>query len=114
MATEGFPPNVELCREVLTSLGIDFRPCDDESKIPFEDGTFDMMINRHGSFDPAEIHRILKNEGLFITQQVGGRNDRDLVEKVLPDMPEPFPELELSIQRKRFEEAGFEILRAYY
>jgi hypothetical protein len=31
---------------------------------------------------------------------------------VLPDVPAPFPELELSIQRKRFEEAGFEIIRA--
>ncbi len=31
---------------------------------------------------------------------------------VLPDVPAPFPELELSIQRKKFEEAGFEIIRA--
>ena len=70
------------------------------------------MINRHGSFDPVEAHRLLKREGLFITQQVGGKNDRDLVEMVLPDVPAPFPELELSIQRKKFEEAGFEIIRA--
>ncbi len=31
---------------------------------------------------------------------------------VLPDTPQPFPELEMSIQRKKFEEAGFEIIRA--
>ena len=70
------------------------------------------MINRYGSFEPVEAHRLLKPEGLFITQQVGGKNDRDLVEMVLPDVAAPFPELELSIQRKKFEEAGFEIIRA--
>lgn len=111
-ATEGFPPNVELCKEILLPLGIDFKPCDNESDIPFADNSFDIMINRHGSFDPVEAHRLLKTGGLFITQQVGARNDRDLVEMVLPETPEPFPELELSIQKKKFEEAGFEIIRA--
>ena len=111
-ATEGFPPNVELCKETLLPLGIDFRACDNESEIPFDDNSFDMMINRHGGFDPVEIHRLLKPDGIFITQQVGGRNDRDLVEMVLPDVPVPFPDLELSVQRKRFEDAGFEIIDA--
>ena len=110
-ATEGFPPNVELCKETLLPLGIDFKTCADESNIPFADSSFDIMINRHGSFDPKEIHRLLKDGGIFITQQVGGRNDRELVEMVLPGTPEPFPELELSIQKKKFEEAGFEVLR---
>ena len=70
------------------------------------------MINRHGSFDPVEVHRLLKPEGLFITQQVGGKNDRDLVEMVLPDVPVPVTDLELSIQRMKFEKSGFEIIRA--
>lgn len=59
-----------------------------------------------------EAYRLIKPDGYFITQQVGGRNDRDLVEMVLPDTPQPFPELELSIQKKKFEEAGFEVIRA--
>ena len=111
-ATEGFPPNVELCKETLLPLGIDFKPCDDESNIPYADNSFDIFINRHGSFDPKEAYRILKPGGMFITQQVGGRNDRELVEMVLPDVPQAHPELELSVQRKRFEEAGFDIIRA--
>lgn len=111
-ATEGYPPNVELCRDTLIPLGIDFRDCDDASNVPFADNSFDMMINRHGDFDPKEIHRCLKPGGMFITQQVGSKNDRDLVEMVLPNVMEPFPELELSIQRKKFEEAGFEIVKA--
>ncbi|MBP5222376.1 MAG: methyltransferase domain-containing protein [Lachnospiraceae bacterium] len=111
-ATEGYPPNVKLCREVLTPLGIDLKECADPSAIPFPSGEFDIMINRHGSFDPSEIHRILKPGGLFVTQQVGGDNDRDLVQMVLPDLKPPFPDLRMDVQRRLFEEAGFEILQA--
>ena len=111
-ATEGYPPNVALCRERLLPLGIDFRECADESDIPFEDSSFDLFLNRHGSFDPEECFRLLKPNGLFITERVGSENDRDLVAMVLPELPKPFSDLNLRIQRKRFEEAGFEILAA--
>lgn len=111
-ATEGYPPNVELCKEVLLPMGIDFRECDDASKVPFADGSFDLMINRHGDFDPKESHRLLKPKGLFISEQVGSKNDRDLVMMVLPDAEESFPDMELLIQRKRFEENGFTVLKA--
>ena len=111
-ATEGYPPNVRLCRETLLPLGIDFRACGDASHVPFEDGSFDMVINRHGDFDPMEIKRLLKPGGLFVTQQVGARNDRELVEAVLPDAVPPFPEATLANQRGAFEDAGFAILRA--
>ena len=111
-ATEGYPPNVKLCRERLAPLGIDLRQCDDPSDIPFQDDSFDMIINRHGAFDPREIFRLLRKDGIFITQQVGGDNDRELVEMVLPGVEKPFPHLNLQEQRRAFEKAGFEILRA--
>lgn len=37
-ATEGYPPNVELCRQVLLPLGVDFRPCDDPKKFRLKRG----------------------------------------------------------------------------
>lgn len=70
------------------------------------------MINRHGDFAPKEIYRLLQKNGVFITEQVGGDNERDLVEMVLPGLEKPFPDLNLKIQQKKFEEAGFKILRA--
>ena len=111
-ATEGYPPNVKLCREILTPLGIHFRECNNASDIPFEDASFDLIINRHGDFDAPELYRLLRNNGIFVTEQVGGENDRDLVEMVLPDTPKPFPHLYLKEQREVFEKAGFQILQA--
>lgn len=111
-ATEGYPPNVELCRKTFEPLGIDFRPCADPAAIPFPDTSMDMMINRHGKVNPIEVKRLLKENGIFITQQVGEMNDRDLVLQVLPDTPVPFPGWNLSAVRQSFEAAGMKILRA--
>ena len=111
-ATEGYPPNVKLCSEKLLPLGIDFKECHDPSNVPFVDESFDLVINRHGSFNAREVFRLLRPSGLFITEQVGGENDRDLVEMVLPNSDKPFPHLNLTEQRIYFEEAGFEIIRA--
>ena len=111
-ATEGYPPNVQLCRERLVPLGIDLRECKDAGHIPFENESFDIIINRHGAFDPPEIRRLLKPGGLFITQQVGSDNDRELVEMVLPGTERPFPHENMKEQRAKFIDAGFEILQA--
>ena len=110
-ATEGYPPNVDLCRERLQPLGITFKACADPGSIPFPDGSFDLILNRHGSFCPCELYRLLKKGGLFVTEQVGGDNERDLVERVLPGAEKPFPHMRLSEQREAFEKAGFRILR---
>ena len=111
-ATEGYPPNVKLCRERLLPLGIELRECRDPAQIPFDDESFDIIINRHGDFYPPEIRRLLKPGGLFITQQVGSENDRELVEMVLPCAEKPFPHECLQEQSARFLDAGFEILQA--
>lgn len=111
-ATEGYPPNVKLCREKLLPVGINFKECNDPANIPFDDEAFDLMINRHGDFDAMEAFRLLRRDGVFITEQVGENNDRDLVEMVLPEAKKPFSDLNLAKQRKRFEEAGFQIIQA--
>ncbi len=94
----------------LLPLGINFMPCDNPANIPFENESFDMIINRHGSFNAEELYRLLKKGGIFVTEQVGEENDRDLVERVLPDTEKPFPHLNLKEQKAVFEDAGFHIL----
>ena len=111
-ATEGYPPNVALCEETLLPLGIDFRAADASRSLPFADGSFDMVINRHGDYCLTELWRTLKAGGLFITQQVGEENDRELVELLLPGIPKAFNGWNLAEQKRCIEEVGFEILQA--
>lgn len=112
-ATEAYPPNVQLCNETLLPLGIDFRPMEPGGPLPFADGSFDMVLNRHGDLPIREIHRVLKPGGLFLTQQVGAENDRELVELLLPDVRElPFPDQYLRIISEKLTDTGFAILDA--
>ena len=69
-----------------------------------------MVINRHGDFNPSEIYRVLKTGGLFITQQVGAENDRELVELLCGQTDLPFPDQYLKIAIDRFFQTGFMIL----
>ena len=55
---------------------------------------------------------MLKAGGVFVTQQVGSENDRELVDAVLPGVGKPFPHNNLTEQREAFEKAGFEIIKA--
>lgn len=70
-ATEGWPPNADLCRHRLVPLGIRFQQADGGGPLPFADGAFDLILNRHGSYGPAEVCRLLRPGGTFITEQVG-------------------------------------------
>lgn len=71
-ATEGYSPNVDVARARLEPLGVKVIPADGEDVLPLPDQSLELIINRHESYAPAELYRLLKPEGLFITQQVGG------------------------------------------
>lgn len=111
-ATEAWKPNIDLCAQKLLPLGIDFRGCSAKEAMPFADNSFDIILNRHGSYIPEEIYRMLRPGGLFITQQVGEANDRDLVLALLPDTPVPFPGMNMAVQSACFVDAGMTMLRA--
>ncbi|MFD3259929.1 class I SAM-dependent methyltransferase [Paenibacillus lentus] len=84
-ATEAYLPNYELCRETLPPCGIEVRQVLDDDHLPFEDQFFDLVINRHEAYSVQELDRVLKPGGLFITQQVGGQNNRELSRRLLGD-----------------------------
>lgn len=79
--------------------------------LPFKDDEFDIVINKHGSFNISELFRILKTGGIFITQQVGAENDKELIELLLPKTELSFPDLYLKNISKKFRETEFKILQ---
>ncbi len=77
-ATESYSPNIPVARKRLETLGIEVKAFEDERNLPFEDGAFDLVINRHDSYHPEELMRIMKEQGTFITQQVGELDNVEL------------------------------------
>ncbi|MFI6680670.1 class I SAM-dependent methyltransferase [Kribbella sp. NPDC050470] len=74
VATEGWEPNLPVATERLAVRGIPVvqYDADTDETMPFEDGRFDLVMNRHEVLDPAEVYRVLAPGGVFLTQQVGG------------------------------------------
>lgn len=77
-ATEAYAPNVPLARKRLEPLGVHVVEVSEDGPLPLADDRFTLVINRHESYLPAEVARVLKTGGHFITQQVGGENDNEL------------------------------------
>jgi SAM-dependent methyltransferase len=80
VVTEEYPPNVALAKSRLEPLGVLVveAPMTETDPMPFAGGEFDLVLNRHGAFNPAEVARILAPGGVFLTQQVDGRHGADL------------------------------------
>ncbi|WP_245596032.1 class I SAM-dependent methyltransferase [Paenibacillus taiwanensis] len=74
-ATEGYRPNVSIAAERLKPWNVQVVAYEDEQQLPLPSAHFDLIMNRHESFAPQEVYRMLKPGALFITQQCGGHND---------------------------------------
>lgn len=110
--TEMWPPNVELCKEKLAPLGIEVKHVVDDSALPFKDNSFDIIINRHEFFDIREVKRILKPDGIFITQQVGGKNNEILSNILIKDFIPLYADNTLEDNLKKLGNSLFEIIYA--
>ena len=69
IATEGWPPNAPVAAQTLRPLGIEVVHCDDES-LPLADASFDLVLDRHSGFTPADVARVMTPGGTFYTEQV--------------------------------------------
>jgi hypothetical protein len=80
-ASEGYAPNVKLATERLGPLGVEVVDAwtGTSEPMPFGDGEFDLVINRHSGTNPSEVARILSADGTFLTQQVHGLHGQDLI-----------------------------------
>ena len=110
--TEMWEPNLKLCKEKLEPLGIEVRQVFDDTKLPFKANSFDIIINRHEFFDVKEIERILKPDGVFITQQVGGKNNEVLSRALIKDFKPLFSKNTLNNRLMELKNNHFEILHS--
>lgn len=84
VATEGWPPNVPVAGRRLHPLGvtvvrvagatdnIEQGPDDRSGRLPFAADSFGTILSRNEAYRAAEVARVLRPGGTFLTQQVGG------------------------------------------
>jgi SAM-dependent methyltransferase len=105
VATERWHVNAPLARDRLRPVGVQVVRAR-SSQLPFDDSSFDLVIDRHEGIDPAEVMRVLGGRGAFITQQVW-RNQwvelRDFFQKT--DWGD-----HLKAYRRAFRGAGYDVL----
>ena len=96
VATEDYAPNFKLASERLSPHGVDVVrvAVSDTDPMPFVDGEFDLVLNRHADFNSSEVARVLSSGGTFLTQQVHGMWLWDLQAAfdAAPQFPDATPE----------------------
>lgn len=109
-ATEGYKPNVPIAKKRLEPLGVSVYEIENDDDLPFEEQEFELIVNKHESFDANEVYRILKQGGTFITQQVGGDDCFEINEWF--DTPLTYDGWNLANAQKQLEDAGFDVTYA--
>lgn len=110
-ATEGYAPNIPIAKKNLEPMGISVFAVDEDSCLPFPDKHFDLVINRHESYNEKEINRILKNEGIFITQQVSGL-DSFILNLLLDSYDYPYANWTKQKASEQLQDNGFNIIKS--
>jgi SAM-dependent methyltransferase len=122
VATEAWPPNVPVSAGRLRPLGIavvqdegapdnEDQGAADRGRLPFRDGAFDLVANRHEAFLAAEVRRVLAPGGTFVTQQVDSHSFDDLYRLLglrAPSQPDSW----LPLARQQVQDAGLAVQAA--
>lgn len=107
VATEGWPPNLPVATAALAPSGIEVVAYDAEQAptMPFPDGRFDTVLNRHEAYVAAEVARVLAPGGRFVTQQVDGRSLHQISERLTGEHRDP-PYAHITLDNLRTEAAA--------
>ncbi|KAF0360616.1 sam-dependent methyltransferase [Gigaspora margarita] len=110
-ATENRAPNIDTARQRLKPLGVTVTAVTDyDVRLPLNDCRFDLIINRHEHYISHEVYRLLKTDGMFVTQQVGENDNMELNQ--LLNAPEYLGRREWNLEHacNELENIGFDIL----
>jgi SAM-dependent methyltransferase len=111
VATEGWAPNVTVAGRRLRPLGAHVVAAhDDRPALPFRDGAADLVTARHPITTWwAEIARVLRPGGTFLSQQVGPHSVGELTEYFLGPQP-AVAKRDPALARAGAEAAGLEVV----
>ncbi len=109
-ATEAYPPNIQLAKRTLEPLGVRVVAFQDDHNLPLPDRSFELIVNRHESYAPGEVRRLLAPGGRFITQQVGGRDNWDLNEMLGAAIAPEYADWCLEQAAGELRDEGFEMV----
>lgn len=88
VATESWPPNVDVARGNLRPRGASVVAAADAPTLPFRSGSFDLVTSRHPVVTLwDEIARVLRPGGTFLSQQIGAANQKELKEAFRGPLP---------------------------
>jgi len=119
VATEAWPPNVNVARRRLEPLGVEVVAVDaapdnidqppglTSPALPFQSESFSLVVSRHESYLAAEVARVLRPGGIFLTQQMGG--DPNGFRAALGLEPVEYTEFNAPLARTQLEEAGLQV-----
>ncbi len=86
--TESWPPNVARARHNLEPFGVWVTETVENGDLPFDDGTFDLVLSRHPVATRwDEVARVLRPGGVYLAQHVGDGSNRELVEFLMGPQP---------------------------
>ena len=118
VAYEEWRPTLRTARQTLRPHGVELVMClgaDDNPTpthrvrptLPFADGAFDVVLNRHESFDAGDVARIATRDAVFVTQQVGSRESAGIRE--LLGMAASGPRWDLARATAELHAAGWQL-----
>lgn len=88
VVTEGWRPNIERARHLLSRRGVDVVPVEQSQPLPFPEASFELVTSRH-PINPnwPEVARVLTNDGTYLAQHVGPASAVELTEWFLGPRP---------------------------
>ncbi|MGH3663546.1 MAG: hypothetical protein ACRDT8_18560 [Micromonosporaceae bacterium] len=83
-----------------------------DDPLPFSDGRFSVLLNRHDTYQAKEIWRVLRSGGAFLTQQVGGLDGLTINEALGAPLPHGPTDWALNNARAELEDSGLTVTAA--
>lgn len=110
--TEGWDSNIEFLKQKVVPSGVTLYEDPTENLNSVPDSKFDIVTNCHGAMPVPEISRVLKESGMFITEQVGATNNFSLSRFFRDDYQPAYPDNTLVNNVIACQKVGLKVLKS--